>query len=519
MNLRMPREGIRVRLLAVTASVVSLLANLVFSLLVTRKLATFSLGVLNVVNGAVIMGLIIQTIVSFMATRATARDGKPSVYMMTLYLISGILGSIIALLYVTGVSWRFRQIYVEVAYLTVASTFASYLQGYVSSILTVVDRVKLQGMNLVTSIIKLLSIIYIMYSGWSLLSVLISSIIITLSAAAYGLTSVLKRLSRIGSLGKYLKETIAASWVPLIGYGAGNLKSVDSMIIGYVGGILDNAMWQVLNVQGKALGLATGIINVTYGELLSGKDLERRFYIDLLILLNITVMVALFLVFYEPYIVYFLRPQDYSFIQYLRIPVILLTVSTIASIINQYYSWIMQGIDRVDFNGEVTFKTYVGSLVFHAHFAEFILTVVYVASIYPLILLAEVVKLPSPVISGVLLASILATLVSLMYRFIHLESRRKLNVPTKSIILDIITPALLAILLTYLESSIMLTKYPPIKGAVGELIRITIGAVLTAVTYLAVSLTVSGNIRHLFNELLTYIVKSGLSTINHLNSS
>mgnify|MGYP001772968785 CR=1 FL=1 len=517
MNSRMPREGIRVRLLAVAASAISLLANLVFSLLVTRKLATSSLGVLNIVNGAIIVGLIIQSILSFVVTRVTARDGKPSVYMMTLYLLLSILGSIIALLYVTGVSWRFRQIYVEVAYLTVASTLASYLQGYVSSVLTVVDRAKLQGMNIVASTIKLLSIIYIMQSGWSLFSVLVSSIVITLSAAAYGLTAVLRRLSKVGSLGRYFRETIAASWIPLIGYGAGNLRSMDSMIIGYVGGILDNAMWQVLNAQGKALGLATSIINVTYGELLSGKDLERRFYIDLLILLNITIMVALFLVFYEPYIVYFLRPQDYSFIQYLRIPVILFTISTITSIINQYYSWIMQGIDRVDFNGEVTFKTYVGSLVFHAHFAEFIFTIAYLASIYPLILLAEIIKLPSPVISGVLMASILATLISLMYRFIHLESRRRLNAPMKSIILDIIAPALLAILLTYLESTVMLARYPPVKGAVDELIRIIVSAILTAVTYLVVSLAVSGGIRHLFKELLTYIVKTGLSTINHLN--
>ncbi|WP_292000140.1 hypothetical protein [Caldivirga sp.] len=515
----MPGEGVKVRLLAVLSSATSLLANLVFSLLVTRKLATFSLGVLNVVNGAVIMGLIIQTIVSFMATRVTARDGKPSVYMFALYLISGLLGSIIALLYITGVSWRFRQIYIEVSYLTIASTFASYLQGYATSVLTVIDRVRLQGMGIVTSITKLLLIIYIMYSGWSLFSVLVSSIIITLSAVAYGLTTVLTKLSRVGSLGRYFKETFAASWVPLIGYGAGNLRSMDSMIIGYVGGILDNAMWQVLNVQGKALGLATGIINVTYGELLSGKDLERRFYIDLLILLNVTIMVALFLVFYEPYIVYFLRPQDYSFIQYLRIPVILLTISTIASIINQYYSWIMQGIDRVDFNGEVTFKTYVGSLVFHAHFAEFILTVVYIASIYPLIILSEIIRLPSPVISGVLLASILATLTSLTYRFIHLEARRRLKVPVKSIILDIVTPSLLTALVTYMESTVMLTTYPPVKGAVGELIRITIGAVLTAVTYLAVSLTVSSNIRRLFMNLVTYVVKSGLSIINRTGSS
>jgi len=149
----MSREGVKVRVLALLTTAVSLLANLTFSLLVTRKLETSSLGVLNIVNGAVITGLIIQTIVSFMASRVTARDGKPSIHMLTLYLLSGLLGSLIALLYVTGVSWRFRQIYLEVAYLTVASTFASYLQGYVSSILTVIDRVRLQWMGLVTAVV------------------------------------------------------------------------------------------------------------------------------------------------------------------------------------------------------------------------------------------------------------------------------------------------------------------------------------------------------------------------------
>ena len=187
----MSREGVKVRVLALLTTAVSLLANLTFSLLVTRKLETSSLGVLNIVNGAVITGLIIQTIVSFMASRVTARDGKPSIHMLTLYLLSGLLGSLIALLYVTGVSWRFRQIYLEVAYLTVASTFASYLQGYVSSILTVIDRVRLQWVGLVTAVVKLVSIVYIMYSGWSLFSVLVSSVAITLSAAAYGLTFII----------------------------------------------------------------------------------------------------------------------------------------------------------------------------------------------------------------------------------------------------------------------------------------------------------------------------------------
>jgi hypothetical protein len=501
----MSGEGVKVRVLALSTTAVSLLANLTFSLLVTRKLETSSLGVLNIVNGAVITGLIMQTIVSFMASRVTARDGKPSIHMLTLYLLSGLLGSLIALLYVTGVSWRFRQIYLEVAYLTVASTFASYLQGYVSSILTVIDRVRLQWVGLVTAVVKLVSIVYIMYSGWSLFSVLVSSVAITLSAAAYGLTFIIGKLSNIGTLGKYLRETLAASWVPLIGYGAGNLRSMDSMIIGYVGGVFDNAMWQVLTVQGKALGLASGIINVTYGELLSGKELERRFYVDFLILTNVTIMLSLFIILYEPYIVYFLRPQDYSFIQYLRVPVILLAVSTLISIINQYYSWVMQGVDRVDFNGEVTFRTYVGSLVFHAHFAEFILTVVYVASIYPLIELSSAIKLPSPVITGVLLASILSTVVSLIYRFTRLRTRHPLNIRARLIITDVAAPAIAASVLTYVESALMLSAYPPVRGAIAELIRVTAGAVLTSVTYLAVALICSSNLRSLLVTLIRYI--------------
>lgn len=503
----MSREGVRVRLLALTSTFLSLLANLTFSLLVTRKLETFSLGVLNIVNGAVITGLIIQSIISFMATRATARDGRPSVYMLIIYLASGLLGSVIALLYINGVAWRFRQIYLEVAYLTMAQTIASYLQGYVNSVLTVIDRVRLQGANVVSSVVKLAAIVYIMYSNWSLFSVLVSSIVITISAAAYGFTAIVGRLTRFGSLMRYLRESISAAWVPLIGYGASNLRSMDSMIIGYVGGTLDNAMWQVLTVQGKALGLASGIINVTYGELLSGRSLERRFYIDLLTLIHVTTVVSLFLVFYEPYVVYFLRPQDYSFIQYLRLPVVLLAIVSLASIINQYYSWVMQGVDRVDFNGEVTFRTYVGSLVFHAHFAEFLLTVVYVASMYPLIVLSSVLRLPSPVISGVLLASILSTIVSLVYRFMHLRGRYRLSIPIKLVMLDIAAPTITAALLTYLESTYVIALYPPVRGGLVELARIIIGAVLTMATYIIVALSISRNLRSLAGELVRYLLR------------
>jgi len=194
--------------------------------------------------------------------------------------------------------------------------------------------------------------------------------------------------------------------------------------------------------------------------------------------------------------------------------VILLAVSTLISIINQYYSWVMQGVDRVDFNGEVTFRTYVGSLVFHAHFAEFILTVVYVASIYPLIELSSAIRLPSPVITGVLLASILSTVVSLIYRFTHLRARHPLNIRARLIIIDVVAPAIAASVLTYVESALMLSAYPPVKGAVAELTRITAGAVLTSVTYLAAALTCSSNLRSLLITLIKYIAGAALRTTN-----
>ena len=497
--------GVKVRALAVASSAFSMLAGLVYSLAVTRKLATISLGILNYVNAAVALGAVLQTVASFPLTRFTARDGKPSLALLEVYLLFTGLGVAISIAVIALMGSRLGSIYLEVAVLTGAISFSNYMQGYFGGILTVIDRVKLQYMNIASSAAKLILIAYIMASGWSLESVLVSTFLILATASIYGLYSSARRIIRLGSFRRYLREVVNASWVPLIGYAANNVRSLDSVLIAYLGGFIDNAMWQVLGVQIKALGFPTSIVNVTYGELLTGRDLRRRFYMDLLTILSLFMALALTLIFYEPYIVYFLRPQEYSFIGYLRIPVVLGVAASLIGVLNQYYSWVMQGVDRVDFNGEVKASTYVGSLVFYAHLAELIFTAIYLALAYPLILAMKAINAPTPIITGVLASSIVAGIVSLLTRALQFRGRYRGLFEVRLILTDLILPLTMASVLTYFESKYLLMLLPPVKGAWPEVARIALAFIATALTYFSISIATSSNLRRIARLLVGYV--------------
>ena len=408
----MPGAGLRVRALAMASSLASLLASVIFSVAVTRKLPLIDVGLLNVFTAAVSLGTIPSSVISFASPRLAAKYRSAELGVLAASFLLSLAGVAMGAAYLLGMEARLAgQHFHLILLLSALSAFTSSLSSATAGSLVALDRPKMLYTTLVTAAVKLAAIYYIQASSWSLSSVLISSFIIYASGLAYSASALTPYLSRSMGFRRPLKELVSGSWVPLLGYASNNLRSLDTMFIAAVGGLLDNAIWQVIYMVGKLYGFVGNLINVSYGELLT-REGGSRIYYDLLLVLFTSSAVSLAVVAFEPYVVEFLRPRDPYLIPELVAPIALWAAGNVLGSFSQYVSAVMQGMDRVDMGGEISARTYLGSLVLRAHNAELIMTLAYLALIYPMMELARAMSLQLYAIYGVVLAGIWASAAS-----------------------------------------------------------------------------------------------------------
>ncbi|MGC9116378.1 MAG: hypothetical protein ACP5ID_02000 [Conexivisphaera sp.] len=484
----MPGAGLRVRALALATSLISLAASVLFSVAVTRKLPLLDVGVLNVFTAAVSLGTIPASIVSFASPRLAAKYRAAEAGVLAASATVSLAGAAVSAAYLLGLSQRLAGRYFDlILVLATLSSLTSSLSAASTGFLTALDRPRMLYTTLVTSVVKLASIYYILRSGWSLQSVLVSSFAIYLAGLAYSMAAAAPYASRSRGFRAPLREFLSGAWVPLLGYASNNLRSLDTMFIAALGGLVDNALWQVIYMVGKLYGFVGNLINVSYGELLSSGGTSRVYY-DLLMVLSTTTAISLAVVAFEPYVVEFLRPRDPYLVPELALPVLLWAAGNVLGSFSQYVSAVMQGMDRVDMTGEIRARTYLGSMVLRAHNAELVMTVAYLALIYPMVVVARMASLKLYVIYGVIMAGILASTAATAYRLAGLRGAGRI-LGVRFLPRDYALPtAAAAVALLALRGPLMAVMRPTTSAAWGVL-ELAIAFSVTGAIYAAAEAT------------------------------
>ncbi|MGC9087961.1 MAG: hypothetical protein ACP5IF_05025 [Conexivisphaera sp.] len=484
----MPGTGMRVRALALLTSLTSLAASVLFSVAVTRKLPLIDVGFLNVFTAAVSLGMIPSAVVSFASPRLAAKYRSAELGVLAASFLASSAGAAMSAAYLMGLSSKLAgQYFYLILMLSTLSAFTSSLSSASTGFLVTLDRPRMLYTTLITSVVKLASIYYIFASAWSLPSVLISSFAIYAAGLAYSLAAAAPYFSRSMGFRRPLKEFVSGAWVPLLGYASNNLRSLDTMFIAAIGGLLDNAIWQVIYMVGKLYGFVGNLINVSYGELLTREGGSRVYY-DLLLVLFTTSAVSLAVVVFEPYVVEFLRPRDPYLIPELMIPVALWAVGNVLGSFSQYASAVMQGMDRVDMGDEISAKTYLGSMVLRAHNAELVMTAAYLALIYPMMEIARALSLQLYVIYGVVLAGIIASALSTAYRLTGMKNAAKV-LGVRGLPRDYALPtAIAAIALMALRGPLIELMRPTTSAAWGAL-ELVVAFAASGILYAAAAAT------------------------------
>ncbi|MGC8568965.1 MAG: hypothetical protein ACP5LW_03050 [Nitrososphaeria archaeon] len=486
---------IRVRALALAGSALSIGASFLFSIAVTRKLPLEYLGLLNVFSAAIAIGSLPIGISSFMSTRLVAKYRGIRSALVLISLVLGIIGVGISGGYLFGLrDWIPASYLSLIAIFTFLSLIASSISAVFSSGLTVFNRPRLVYGSFISSTVKMLAVVYIYVSGWTLYSVIVGTFFISLSTAVYYTVGGLYLLRERGSIRMTAKEVLSGAWVSLLGYASSNLRSLDSFFIATLGGVYYNALWQVLGVVGSAYSFRGTLVSITYGELLEVRERIRRIYLDFLMVMTAVTDVTLFIIFFEPNIMAFLRPQNLYLIGVMYVPLTMWAIMNLFNTASMYISNVMQGFERVDIEREIEARTYWKSLIFYAHFAEFLSTLFYVASIVPFMLAFRAAGDAMYVIEGAIAASWASVVLAIIIRVLRFPQLRE-QIRAGEVLKDLLAPALASALILLLIRIPIITYLPPVTSAYRGLAELVLIFMITTGIYYSVSLLLSGRIR------------------------
>lgn len=498
---------VRVRFYAIISSALTLAASLIFSIAVTRKLPLLELGFLNVFAGAISFGTVPLGISNFMSPRLAAKYRNVQLTVILTSIVLGMIGMTIAGIFLLFLHSEIPGIYFNsILVLALLSILSSSMNSPFAGGLTILDRSRLVFTSIVTSSVKLVAIFYIFYSHWSLFSVLISTFIITLSGVIYSGVSLLPHIKSFGKMKTTVKEFLSGSWIAMFGYASSNIRSLDTFIIAAIGGIIDNAAWQVLNIIGSIYAFRGTLISLTYGELLQLGSHAKRAYLDFLLLMLTTTDLTLFIIAFEPNVIEFLRPDNPALIGELLVPIALWAGTNIINSLSQYVSTAMQGTDRVDMDREINLRTYWKSTIFYANLAEFIMTVLYIALMVPMIFLLKMTQVQFYVLDGVILSSAISLLVAIYIRVKRFPLAKD-YLPIRSIAVDYAIPLIVTSILIYAIRIPLIHLFPPTISIVTGVINLVALLIVLTAIYVSVSLLISRNMRSVIALIVRRILR------------
>ncbi|MGC8973514.1 MAG: hypothetical protein ACP5KY_04830 [Thermoproteus sp.] len=481
-----------VRLLGISTSLLTLAVGLLYNIAITRKLPINDLGLVTLLNASTAFSLLPNAILGFALPRIAARDGgldiRSALGTSTLFFTAsaGLTAAYLAAV------WEEMGPYGPlVAFAALAAEASAYISSVASSILMVKDRGRFVVSNLLQAGVKLAAVGAIYAARWA-------------APALYGLYYA-SRYYAPGSLRRYLREVLNASWVPLMGYAMNSFRSLDAALIGVLGAMDQVGLWYVFFMLSKSYAFSTLLSGITYGELLEGR--RGGLYKDLLMVMSLSTIISLSYIFFEPYFVNYLRPGQTQYLAPLFAPLAVWSAANILGNLNYFLTNAMQGIDKRDIqSGEIRARAYLGSLVMYAHLAELAFTAVYLASIVPLVELFKRLGSAYYAIEGVVAASFLANAAALALRAAVLDRRSAKLFEWRALLRDYALPLAASSALLWAVSRAL--PLPLLPSAFLSLAEIILALLITGAVYVGISAALSSN----FRQLLTAVVRN-ISTL------
>ncbi|WP_238136284.1 hypothetical protein [Thermoproteus sp. CP80] len=501
-----------VRLLGVATSLLALSVGLLYNIAITRKLPTGDLGLVTLLNASTAFSLLPNAILGFALPRIAARDGglgiRAALGVANLFFIASAGLTAAYLAAVWGEMGPYGPL---VAFAALAAEASAYVSSVASSVLMVKDRGRFVVSNLLQAGVKLAAVGAIYAARWSVSAVLWSSVAISAVPALYGLYYA-SRYYAPGSLRRYFKETVSASWVPLMGYAMNSFRSLDAALIGVLGALDQVGLWYVFFMLSKPYSFSSILSGITYGELLEGR--RGGLYRDLLMVMSLSTIISLSYIFFEPYYINFLRPGQSQYLAPLFVPLAVWSAANVLGNLNYFLANAMQGIDRRDIqSGEIRARTYVGSLVMYAHLAELAFTVVYLASIVPFVELAKRLGSAYYAIDGVAAASLAANAAALAFRIAVVDRKSAGLMEWRPLLRDYAAPlAASSVSLWALSRAVRLPLGP---SALLSLAEVVLAISITGAVYVGLSAALSRN----FRRLLVLVLRNLTDIIGRIAGS
>jgi O-antigen/teichoic acid export membrane protein len=346
-------------LISFAIGLTSVITGIIFTLIVTRSLNTEEFGTWNLIGGLITYVIIVEPIVSYWATRETARGLASS---RTAVMTSGMLsiGGVLA--------------YLAIVYSLVSNIHANENVLYFSAILIPVMFLNrtLTSVNLgwtphsssygmlsfeIAKIPAALLMVYFLHLG---IIGAISSTIIAYMASIIILAYFARKKLRGSFNPSFLKKWIKLSWLSIYPGISNVVYHLDVVIFSVISGsVIGLAFYSAAQTISNLVGNSSLISQAIYPKLLEGgnkqhlqENLIQFFYFAF-------PLAALSIVFAKPAL-FALKP-----IYEAAVPVVIfMTIRAVLYVVGGTYNQAMLGIEKVDLNEDSTVKDFVKSKLF-----------------------------------------------------------------------------------------------------------------------------------------------------------
>lgn len=378
-------SGIRVTYSGLISFVIglgSIFTGIIFTLIVTRQLTPEEFGSWNLISGMIVYVILIESTISYWATREIAR-GKES--GKTAVLFSGIfsIGALVA--------------YIIIAHFIAQQTDAKESTLFLGAILIPVMFLNntLTAINLgwkphavsygklafeIFKIPAALLLVYFLNLGVE--GAIISTVFAYIASIGFLIYSGRKKLHGIIEL-FYLKKWVKLSWLPLYPGLASIVYVLDVTIFSVITGTVEGLAFWAAALAVAAISMHSRVIsNAVYPKLLEGGNKEHFQNSFMLIMFFSIPLAALSITFAKPAL-FSLNP-----IYAIAAPmVVVLTIRGFAENLKFLFVSSINGIETVDIDDKSSFKKYMKSKLFQIPTIQMFEYTIYVGSLFAMLLI------------------------------------------------------------------------------------------------------------------------------------
>tara|TARA_B110000438_G_scaffold302301_1_gene359584 strand:+ start:664 stop:2151 length:1488 start_codon:yes stop_codon:yes gene_type:complete len=355
-------SGIRVNysgLISFGTGLINLCTGLIFIIIVTRLLSQQDYGLWGLISSLFVYGTIVSSFINFWTIRDIARGkniGKTSIVSSGLFSTVGLSIYFVIALFVAP------QSSTEINMFIIAGIFIpiNFLNKAISSINTAWNPQITSYGTMIYGVVSIpLALFFIYFLNWSVIGIIIS---ISMAQSINIIFQVIYARKKIKDKINFgvLKRWIKISAIPIYPRISFLLHTSDVVIFAVItGSVIGVSYYTAAIIIANLVGYASGISNSIYPKLLSGD--KGKVISSNLTLLSYFVIPMLFLT------ITFAKPGLFLLNPIYEIAIFVVVVSAFRMLffhLNNIFESFLIGVEDVDKESKLTFKTYIKSRLF-----------------------------------------------------------------------------------------------------------------------------------------------------------